>query len=165
MVHRLGAFPPPRRLPEGYGIRTATSNDAARLAVLLSHAFLEEWDESRVRSLLLDHPDVPVTLVVDFDERIVATASYQVFPRDFPDSGWVHYVGADPAHAGIGLGYSITRAVLAESVNRRKTDVRLTTDDWRLSAIRTYLNLGFEPDLWHESHKDRWSAVLSELRT
>ena len=40
---------------------------------------------------------------------------------------------------------------------------RLWTDDWRLPAIKTYLNLGFEPDIEHESHPERWRAVFEKL--
>ncbi len=39
----------------------------------------------------------------------------------------------------------------------------LCTDDWRLPAVKTYLNLGFEPEIIHESHPARWKAVFETL--
>jgi len=39
----------------------------------------------------------------------------------------------------------------------------LETDDYRLPAIKTYLNLGFEPLLVHENQRDRWRNILSAL--
>ncbi|MDR3689213.1 MAG: hypothetical protein P4L46_07535, partial [Fimbriimonas sp.] len=56
-----------------------------------------------------------------------------------------------------------TVQVVVEAAAAGKRDIRLTTDDFRLAAIQTYLNLGFEPDMWHESHPGRWAAILQEL--
>ena len=39
----------------------------------------------------------------------------------------------------------------------------LSTDDFRLPAIRTYLKLGFEPYLVHENQRERWRKVLAAI--
>ena len=42
----------------------------------------------------------------------------------------------------------------------------LTTDDFRLAAIKTYLDAGFRPVLWADSESDqraRWDAVIAQL--
>lgn len=164
MRHWLGLpllpMPP---LPEAYVLRVATPTDSMALSRVLEASFKEPWPEERVRQVLLDHPEVPKTFVVAHGQDIAATASYQVMPREFPFSGWVHYVGGSPAHAGKGLGAVVTLRVLEEAVARHNADVGLTTDDPRLAAIKTYLRLGFEPDIWHETHAARWRAVFNEL--
>lgn len=39
----------------------------------------------------------------------------------------------------------------------------LQTDDFRLPAIRTYLNLGFTPMIVHENQFARWVLVFAQL--
>ncbi|HWD40786.1 MAG TPA: GNAT family N-acetyltransferase [Fimbriimonas sp.] len=165
MVHRLASVPAPRDLPDGYSLRRAADSDTPALARLLSTAFDEEWSEARVREVLLDNPEVPLTFVVDREGEPVAVASYQLKPAEFPESGYVHYVGVAPEHGGRSLGYIVSYQVVLEAIARGNKDVMLTTDDFRLPAIRTYLNLGFEPDIWHESHGDRWKAIYDKLES
>ena len=165
MVHRLGALPETPTLPPGYSYRQAIDSDAEQIDKLLGTAFGNDWREGGAREVLLDHPDVPTTWIVLQAGNVVATASYQLKPVEFPESAWVHYVGADPAHSGKGLGLFVTWKVLHQAADAGRTDVYLTTDDWRLPAIRTYLKLGFEPDCRHESHDERWSEVFEALAT
>ncbi len=160
-------LPPAGGHPQEVGprfVRLASEEDVPALARVLTLAFGEEWSETRVRRELLDHPEVPATFVAIVDDEIAATASYQL-SGEFPQAGWVHWVGADPAHAGKGLGKAVVVAVLHAAREDGKSGAGLTTDDPRLPAIRTYLKLGFEPDPWHESHPARWAAVFERLKT
>ena len=84
-------------------------------------------------------------------------------PDAYPDSGYLHWVGASPDYAGKRLGYAVTLAVLEEFVRLGCKDAVLETDDARLPAIRTYLNLGFLPTHRHETHAERWSAIEQNL--
>ena len=48
----------------------------------------------------------------------------------------------------------------------RKRDivsVTLDTDDFRLPAIKNYLNLGFVPDYLRENHVLRWENIFEKL--
>jgi mycothiol synthase len=163
MRHPLSELPELRPLPSPYQLREATDDDARGIGEVLSEAFGDTWSDHRVFDILLHHPEVPRTFVVDHEGSIVATASYQMMPNAFPDSGWVHYVGATARHNGLGLGYIVSRAVLEECLRLEMKDVYLTTDDFRLPAIRTYLKLGFQPDCWHDSHPTRWATVIQNL--
>lgn len=164
MRHRL-AHPLPKKpkLPPGYTLRTAKEDDAAGLAGVLSVAFGEPWDDERVRAELLEHLHVPTTYLVDFGAEVVATASYQLQPADFPSSGWLHWVATRPGHTGQGFGTALTIQVLERCAEEGRSDALLTTDDFRLGAVATYLKCGFEPDPWHPSHPDRWKSVLAAL--
>ena len=163
MVHRLESTLPQIVIPEGYALRKASLEDAEPLASTLLASFGMDWNVAKVRAELLDHPDVPTTWLIACEGEVVATASYQLKPVDFPDAGWVHWVGARAEHSGRKLGTVVTLAVLHEAVSDGKREVRLTTDDWRLPAIASYLKLGFEPLSWHESHEARWETVLAKL--
>ena len=41
--------------------------------------------------------------------------------------------------------------------------IYLSTDDWRLPAIKVYLKLGYEPLLYADDMKGRWKAVCGKL--
>ena len=42
-------------------------------------------------------------------------------------------------------------------------DIYLTTDDFRLPALKTYLQLGFLPDMFNEEMPERWKMVCQML--
>ncbi len=151
-------------LPGGYRLRVAEDADADALAALLRAAFDDDdWTTARVRADLLDAPDVVSTWVIDFDGQPAATASTRLRADRFPDSGYVHWVGALPSHAGRRLGFIVSLAVLHEFVRLGCRDAVLETDDFRLPAIKTYRNLGFRPEIQEETHAARWKAVEEKL--
>ena len=161
MRHPLGELSPSRSLPEGFRLRNARPDDAEGLARVLSAAFETPWTPVSARAELLDHPQVPTTYLVERGGEVVATASYQL-KDETPAAGWVHWVGVHPGARGLGLGEALVHAVLARSALAGHAHVLLTTDDFRLPAIRTYLRLGFAPDPWHPSHPARWARALAE---
>jgi mycothiol synthase len=75
----------------------------------------------------------------------------------------VHYVAAAPDHAGKKLGYLASLATLYEFVRLKCKMAVLDTDDYRLPAIKTYLNLGFMPYHRDDTHEARWTAVDAAL--
>ena len=42
---------------------------------------------------------------------------------------------------------------------------QLKTDDFRLPAIKTYLNIGFKPDLSTDDYKERWEKIYENLNS
>ncbi|RYG24289.1 GNAT family N-acetyltransferase [bacterium] len=163
MVHPLAELPSERALPIGYGLRQATGSDAAAIGRVLKTAFGEPWSTPKVNSELLENDTVPATFVIENEDGIVATASYQLKLQPDLEAAWLHWVGALPSEKGKGLGEIVSRRVLQEAVERGGSGVYLSTDDFRLPAIRTYLRLGFEPDLCDASHPERWAAVMASL--
>ena len=161
--HSLNAIPSARPLPEGYSLRTATLDDTDAIGLVLEAAFNDPWPFERVRGHLLENVGVPLTFVIEQDGRIVGTASYQEKPEPDPYAGWLHWVGVHPDAQGKRLGEFVSHRVLTEAVNRNRSCVYLTTDDFKIPAIRTYLRLGFEPDMWHPSHPHRWDALKPQI--
>ncbi len=153
-------------LQEGYVLRLADgAEDVRPLASTLSAAFGEPWDEVRVRSSLTETPDIRAVYVVARDGRPVATASSRLVPERFPGSGYVHWVGTHPEHAGKGLASALVARVLWDFAERGCEDAVLETDDFRLPAVRTYLKFGFLPvyGVSGEDHGQRWSQVLQRV--
>ncbi|HZO90601.1 MAG TPA: GNAT family N-acetyltransferase [Chthonomonadaceae bacterium] len=160
----LDDLPPIPPLPPGYTLREYQPGDLEGLAALMRKAFEDpQWTPEKVRQALINAPDVVKTFVIDYQGIPVATASARLLPDQYPGSGYVHWVAADPDHRGQRLGYAVTLAVLHEFVRRGCKDAVLETDDHRLAAIKTYQNLGFVPEHRHESHPERWAEIIARL--
>lgn len=159
----LDGLPAPPALPDGYALRPYQEGDLDALAATLRRAFDDEtWTPERARTALTEAPDVARFFVIAWQGVPVATASARL-KADFPGSGYVHWVAADPAHQGQGLGRAATLAVLRAFAARGCRDAILRTDDARLPAIRTYWRLGFRPEHQDETHPARWAAVEAKL--
>jgi len=155
---------PPLIPPAGFAVRPAGYAEAAGVAAVLASSFADPtWTADRVRTHLYSAPDVKQVLVIVKDDgTVIATASAQVPPRELR-RGLVHMVGASSAYAGKRLGYAVSLAVLHELRLLGCSEAALTTDDFRLPAIKTYLNLGFVPLINHGSHLERWKHVAEAL--
>jgi mycothiol synthase len=94
---------------------------------------------------------------------MVATASSRLVPEQFPGSGYLHWVAADPGYRGRQLGRIVSLAALHEFVSLGCKDAVLETQDFRLPAIRTYLRLGFEPVYRDDTHIPRWEEIHRQL--
>ena len=151
-------------LPRGLALRESVPEDAPALALLLRSSFEDDrWTEERVRSSLTEAPDVARTFVIADGTTLLATASARLLPEQYPGSGYVHWVAASPASRGQRLGYWVSLAVLHEFVRLGCRNAVLETDDFRLPAIKTYLNLGFGPVHRDETHPARWAVSLERL--
>ena len=67
---------------------------------------------------------------------------------------------------GKGIGHAMLRYALQMLEARGCTYSVLTTDDFRLAAIKTYLDAGFVPVIEQDPESDvrmRWEKVLAEL--
>ena len=119
---------------------------------------------ARVAEALNEQQGVKQTLVIDFQDRPIATASARLRPDRFPGSGYLHWVAVDPDHQGQRLGFFVSLAVLHTFGTLGCTDAVLETQDHRLAAIQTYLKLGFLPEYRDETHRERWETIQAVLR-
>lgn len=98
----------------------------------------------------------------------VPAATVTVIGTDGGDDGYVHMVACRPEYRGLGIGTLMNRVVTKELKDRNIQKAHLTTDDWRIPAIRSYLRCGFVPDESSEDHQKRWNEIrriLSEKGT
>lgn len=162
----LADLPPlPDPGPE-YALRVATSADRPELARMLTAAYPDyAWTEDDVSSRLFDDQTVETTFVVEHlpTGQLVATASARLMPQSHPGAGYVHWVGADPAHRGRGFGRLCTLATMHRFVALGCGHTVLDTDDFRIPAIRIYVGLGYRPEMTHENHPGRWAKIVGDV--
>ena len=152
-------------LPPGYQLRRCERDEDEPLADVLTLAFPDYiWDTNEVRRRLTQSADVEATFVVEHLGIPIATASARFLPERFPGSGYLHWVAVHPNHQGMRLGAVVTSRVLQYFRGRDCRDSVLETDDFRLPAIKTYLNLGYLPEPAAPGHVERWEAVMEKLK-
>jgi mycothiol synthase len=152
-------------LADGYRLATLEERSMDDwIEALNATGELGEWDRQKAREWLQGerHAIRAGTFFIIFEDRPVATAC-AIGPTSTetrPEFGWV---SASPDHQGKGLGYQVSLAALLFIKELGYAETFLHTDDIRLPAIKTYLKLGFEPEITHKSHPERWQAVYGKL--
>ena len=153
-------------LADGYCLRSYRNGDVGAWGTLISECIGGQYDEAACReSLLMDTGQfAPEDLYFAVrDDEIVGTAC--ALRKFAPEAGpgYLHMVAVTPAHRGHHLGRALVVAALQRFHALGYREVTLNTDDFRLPAIRTYLDLGFRPVFSHDSHPARWQEVYAKL--
>jgi len=156
---------PEIELPPGYHIRTYRDGDQQAWCDILNEAFEDNWTvEKFTKSMLEDYGFRPGRIFfICYGDEPVATASAWRVRSISDDMGYVHWVAVKPAHRGKGLGKAITVAVLRKFREEGCGEAVLQTDDFRLPALKVYLDLNFRPLIVHENQRERWRKILRNL--
>jgi mycothiol synthase len=97
-------------------------------------------------------------------KTVVATALATHSPTELhPFGAQLGWVAADPEHKGRKLGTVVSAAATARMLQAGYRRIYLQTDDFRLPAIKVYLDLGYEPLLYCEGMAERWQDVEAAL--
>ena len=156
---------PPVELPPGYVMTTLReAGQDAWIEALNATGQLGEWDADRAGEWLAGErraiPDG--TFIVTACGRPAATCC-TIPPTSTERRAELGWLSVAPEHQGRGLGRQACLAVLHFARRMGYAGIYLNTDDWRLPAVKTYLELGFEPEMTHQSHPRRWQAVREKL--
>ena len=151
-------------VPEGYALRSYQPGDEDDLAHVYEESGLGSTNAEAVTANVLGHPCFRPerVLVVECEGRVVGTAAAWTEPTD-PGVGYLHMLGVLPEHQGKGIGKLLTVGAMRFSRNEGYETHRLVTDDWRDTAIRLYLDLGYVPLLTHPTHQSRWETLGRRL--
>ena len=170
---------PDMRLPQGWRVRSMQEGDEeAWVSIMKSAGFFTDsqddpitiWQkamgsDARVK---MEH----VFLVCTESGKPVATATALLFTdkerdgypcrRDGP--GCLHNVGSMFEYRGKGAGTAVIIAVLRRLSELGFSDCVLNTDDFRIPAVKRYLELAWFPVLYTVDMRGRWEKILAELK-
>jgi mycothiol synthase len=150
-----GGHPPAPPLPDGYTLAACVRE--REFVSLQSRAGWQmregQWDDLIGRLI-----QGSMVFCADSGGDHVAVACMTT-NETWGELGWVAVV---PEHRGRSLARVICAASMGAALRQGHIDLRLTTQDQRLSAIKTYVNLGWVPWITDAS-TDRWRVVLAEL--
>ena len=151
--------------PEGWSYRTynGTQADAQAWLEICRNGLLQPQDGPEVfDACILSRPDfVPSALF--FVERAGQPVATVTALLDQDGTGTLHMVGALPASRGCGVGGLLCRMGQASMWERGCRRAYLTTDDFRIPAVNSYLSAGFVPVEYDEGLAQRWTALLAQI--
>jgi mycothiol synthase len=154
----------PPEMPSGYSLRTFRRGDEDAWVALLSTGAFGAWDRPRLdRMLTGERAPIPLEGIffATHQDQLAGAACTFLYPdAAAAELGWVV---VHPAHRGHGLSLQLCRAVLGFSQASGYHYVFLRTEDFRLAAIKTYLRLGFEPEMVHPTHPAWWATTRQVL--
>lgn len=123
---------------------------------------MPETDYYQEAMLSYSHYDENLCLIFTVDD--VPAATITVICDDAAKKGYLHMVVCKPEFRGRGLGHLMNAVAVSILKKQGMETAWLTTDDWRLPAIRTYLKAGLTPDLESEpDYRERWEKILEKL--
>ena len=157
---------PKLELPAGYGIRTYLEGDEVHWARIITDSFggrertaQDTRDQITGRDVFLPdgfyfatHAGMPVGTACAWRQSV-----------DEKEVGYVHMVGVVAEHTGHKLGKWVSLAVLHYFRDNGFISAMLDTDDFRIPAVKTYLNLGFIPVYVEEGQRKRWQDIFEKL--
>ncbi len=151
----------------GYAVRTYRPGDEAAWCRIMEGNVGSNWTEEQCREKLIRDPRFHAKnlfFITHNAKPIASTCAWRT-PDHSPDLGTVHMVAVLSDHRGKGLGHLLNALVLHRLKDLGYQKAHLKTDDWRLAAIKTYLDAGFQPLNTHESHPERWEAIFAKLKS
>lgn len=151
-------------MPYGYGLRTFRWGDEDAWIGLLNTGNFDTWDRPRLDRTLsgasadADLPLDGIFFATQADQPVgtVCVFLHRKESQVFPEIGWVV---VHPLHRGHGLALEMGKAALLFIRDLGYDYAYLLTDDFRIPAIKTYLRLGFEPEMVDSSHPQRWEEL------
>ena len=155
----------PINFPEGYYMRPYQPGDGTAWCecCLGGHLGIDEAGEDVFRKKMLEDETVNpsnIFFLISPSGEIAGTVTYQYGKKD---TGTIHMVAIKKEYQGLGLALPMNLYAVDKIVKDGKKGITLTTDDWRLPAIKSYLNAGFEPVYYMDGMEDRWKKVMEQL--
>ena len=154
-------------LPDGFAFRTFENSekDIDTWLDIVQYGLTDGKQTVEVfKSAMEGHPDYSPEHVYFVEENGNACATISVFCNDETKQGYVHMVAAKPEVRGKGIGTALAKFAVNKLIEGGMQEAHLTTDDFRIPAIKTYLKAGFEPCLeGSEDFQSRWEAVIEKI--
>jgi ribosomal protein S18 acetylase RimI-like enzyme len=141
-------FLPETVVPRSYHVRTFQEGDKESWTRIMDRVFGQEYKfwNHQIGELVGNREFDPGSIVfVEREGRPVGTASALITEHEGEPAGFVHMVGVVAEHRGKGLGRLLVLRVLHYFMEKGYTEVYLDTQHHRVSAIKLYRSLGFEP--------------------
>lgn len=119
--------------------------------------------EECYKKAMLDEPfysEDKCFFIVEYDK---AVATLTVLCDYEKKEGYIHMVACQESARGKGYGTLLNRIAEYTLKKEEMETAYLTTDDWRIPAIKSYLRIGFKPDLSTDDFKLRWRKIYEQL--
>ena len=152
--------------PEGFYMRAYQPGDGVGWCKCCIDGKLgvDELSEDVFARIMLNDKTVNpanIFFLISPTNEIAGSVTYQYSPKS--DTGTIHMVGIEKSYRGMRLSLPMMLYAMQKILGDGKTTIDLSTDDWRLPAIKTYFNAWFEPDYYSDDMEERWQRVREQL--
>jgi mycothiol synthase len=160
---------PAYRIPEGFFIREATEKDGADWCkcCLNGELNVNECSFDIFKQRMLDDSTVSINnifMICDNNGNVAGTATARrPTENHYENIGILHMVAVADEYKGKGLAGPVCEAAVNRVRSMGYKGCYLSTDDFRLPAIKTYLKLSFIPIITDDEMRVRWEKVLKQL--
>ena len=125
---------------------------------------VEEISESVFEEKMLKDKSVSpgnIFFLIAPNGDIAGTVTYQYTGEE--DTGCIHMVAIEKNYQGKKLAVPLMLYAVQKIIGDGKKKIILTTDDWRIPAIKTYFKTGFKPVIkdGDTETENRWKGVLN----
>lgn len=155
-----------RQCAEGYHIRAYQQSDEVHWAQIMDAAFVNKGRTAQDTYLeVISQPNFDpgaFCFALHEDVPIGTACAWKKYHRNTP-VGYIDMVAVLPEHTGHKLGKWMALFLLHYLKHQNFQCVMLDTDDFRLPAIKNYLNLGFVPAYVGANHAQRWQHIFEKL--
>ena len=145
-------------LPAGFALRAMGKDEMAAYNDLRGSAGFTAWDDAAWEQET--RPQISgghLVIVETATGRLAASATAELpVPEQFHGFGLLGWVMCHPDFRGKRLGYAVCAAVMRMLYACGYRSFILATDDFRVPAVKTYLNLGWQPWLTEPDMEERW---------
>lgn len=108
-------------------------------------------------------PEKDIFFIENDKNQIVATITTITHANG---TGYLHMVKMLMSERGKGIGQAMSDFSIEEFRKRGINEVYLTTDDFRIPAIKTYLKSGYLPIIYTDPESDmlaRWDKIFNDI--
>ena len=167
MQQLLMIYPPARGMPAwatppDYALRSyREGQDDEAMTELMHSAGFADWGHEHLREVrrsALPRGGIFAIHLPSGSVAASAVASHRP-TAEYPFGAEMGWLACAPDHRGRGLGYVVTAAATRRMLESHYKDIYLLTDDFRLAAIKTYLNMGWLPVMHDHDMPERWRKL------
>ncbi len=157
---------PEIKAPDGFTVRTFDGSDKDINAWLDTVAEgLTEKRENKdfFYSCMYSHGELEYDKFFMIEHGGEPAATVAVICDHEKKEGYIHMVACREKFRGRGVGTFMSGLAVKTLISAGMETAYLTTDDFRLPAIKSYLRAGFYPAIPDEEHENRWNEVYKRL--
>lgn len=157
---------PELEIPSGFALRTLAKEELEEYNQLRCAAGFPAWDAAEFkRESGLHLPGGHLVITEIATGRLVASATAEnPEPERFHGLGLLGWVMCHPDFRGKRLGYTVCLAVMRLLASHGFRAFILATDNGRLPAVKTYLNLGWQPWLTKPGMEELWHGLADAYK-
>ncbi len=156
------------KVPEGLRLTTLPEleNGIDKWLDVVQYGLSEgKQDESFYNTVMIGHEnyDAKYCYILMDGDASVATITVIFYPDKL--NGYIHMVACKEQYRGRRIGSYMNDLVVYLLKQKGMKTASLTTDDWRVPAIKSYLRAGFKPDMSTDDFKERWGKIFDVINT